>query len=334
MNVCECALRSDCKSDVIVFLVPPGFQLTNDRPPIEAEITLDDDSWVGQLPRKQSEAIIEACEMRGFQYNPRRLYCELYTFVRENPPSDPQCLWDSDAKLQTTVALSRLIHPTPVCFRHSATVKTNQAGEIVTIEPVIVSGPGSHAYVAETANAWLTPDDAKKLAALLTAYNINALPERVKTALWHHDYAAWHYEGNARWLFVATGLEALIHTRPPKGRTPTTWQFEDRIPTLAVETGAGPVTTAEASEMYNLRSELTHGGHMSKVNAQHSPLYCKMENLLRQTILKALSDPQFASIFKDGAEIDKRWPVDFEKRKKRPKATTTLCSGNVPDKKR
>lgn len=300
-------LRADCESDVLVFLVTNGFSLESERPPIEARINLDEGLWVGQLPRHQSEKIIDACAPSGFnsRYKPHSLsLTELYTFVRENPPSHPQCAWDADDKLKVCVALSRLVHPTSVCLRHTATVKTDSQGEIVRIDPGIVDGPGSFADIAQINSDWLSPADAESLRKLLSAYQHQLLPKQLQTAFWYHEYAAWAREPNARWVFIVTGLEALVHTQ----RHGNTRQFVTRVPLLANESGCDAITSVEADEMYNLRSEIAHGIAPSLEEAQR-PLYCKMENLLRVTLYKAILDPKFGALFVDASQIEKKWPV-------------------------
>jgi hypothetical protein len=296
-------------SDAVVFLVPGSFQISSDRPSIEERVNLAPNLWVGQLPRKQSEAIIEACEPRGFQYDPTRLYVELYTFIRENPPSNPSCSWDADNILKRCIALSRLIHPTSVCFRHTATVTTDQAGQIVSIAPGIVDGSGSGAAVAQPECDWLTPSDADSLRELLAVYRPDLLPKRVETAFWYHEYAAWSYELNVRWVLVVTGLEALVHTP----WVPSTAQFTTRIPLLANEVGVPSVTTDEAGQMYNVRSSFAHGENLASLDEEYRGLYYKMESLLRRTVDRAIFDREFAAVFSDEATINKRWPVQSGK---------------------
>jgi hypothetical protein len=136
-------------------------------------------------------------------------------------------------------------------------------------------------------------------------YRPELLPKRVETAFWYHEYAAWSYEPNVRWVLVVTGLEAFVHTP----WIPSTPQFKIRIPLLAKEVGVPLVTTDEASRMYDIRSSFAHGRNLASLDDESRGLYCKMEALLRRTANRAISDREFAAVFSDETTINKRWPV-------------------------
>jgi hypothetical protein len=75
------------------------------------------------------------------------------------------------------------------------------------------------------------------------------------------------------------------------------------------------LTKGEVSKAYELRSKLVHtenflaglGNILSQ--SEHSPLYEKIEAILRATVRRCLADEQFGDFFKDDAAVEVRWPL-------------------------
>ena len=73
-----------------------------------------------KLPKDLAKKVMDACEPRGRNFQPVRLFGHLYAFVRKDPPAEPLYDWDSDNVLQKCVAISRLVRPTSIGFEYSA----------------------------------------------------------------------------------------------------------------------------------------------------------------------------------------------------------------------
>lgn len=301
---------------------PASDWLVKSNPPIDQRIDLDDELWIGKIESKLANRVMDACEPPGsFHHSPIRQYGQLYAYVRERIiPLADSVGWDEDSRLQSCVAVSRLLHPTTVSFEYAARVVVRLNGELDEIFPGPVSGLGSEVWLPKTTNYrnWLVPDDLAELRAILRKFpTLKGLPERVSRALWYFEYAARTYYLDVRWTLVCIGLEALVHT----DRKDSTKQFTNRISQMAREVGV-PVTVDDAKSAYESRSSLAHGQGLltpppRNVNAAdpsfeskpEATLYGRFEDILRHAVLLALRNRDFREIFLDGAKIRKRWPV-------------------------
>lgn len=278
------------------------------EPPPKQQFTLADDLWVGELDNKTAERVLDSCEPCGkWVKKPVRPYCQLYSFVRERAPDNPLYTWDSDRRLQTCIALSRLVHPTPISFEYAARITYNSDNSIREIIPGPVQGLGSEAYVANAdCRTWLTTTDLKNLKELLAAMSATELPPRVKRALWHHEFAARIQEISVRWTLICTALEALVHT----DRLGSTKQFTRRVSKLAGEFQTVQFSEDDAKEAYDFRSRISHGQGLTSLSDKNRDLYERMEELLRQSVVRAILNPDFAKIFSSDVEIKKHWSLD------------------------
>jgi hypothetical protein len=287
--------------------------LLDSQPPIEEPIRLASDLVVGWLDHDIADAILDACEPRGFAHKPHRQFGGSYTFVRAHlpePDGNPYTR-DPDETIMTTVALSRLIQPTEVGTKYAAKVVIAADGKVVEIIPGPVSGHSEKAYlVPHQRRRWLTHADGMTLARLLDTYlqTKAGLPDRVRRALWMHEYGVYIHWLNARWTVMATALEALVHT----DRHDSTAQFE-RAASLATITGVSGFGAKEAREAYALRSELSHGATLSLKHPQGDDHVFRlgeaMEETLRRSIRQAIENPAFRDVFKADQTIRDRWPV-------------------------
>jgi hypothetical protein len=136
------------------------------------------------------------------------------------------------------------------------------------------------------------------------------LPRRVHNALWHHEYAARTYYLDHRWTLVVTGLEALVHT----DRRRSTAQFTGRVTKLASELAIN-LSKADASEAYDLRSQLAHGaaflstGTTQRLSPSQVGLYDRLEDILRLAVLRGMKDKAFADILDSDDKIRSRWSI-------------------------
>lgn len=287
--------------------------LARQFPPIHNHLDLGENIWVGRIDLATAKAIMETCESKTLGVPaPIRQFAQLYSFVRELPSHDDIYRWDHDNNLASTVALSRLVHPTSTGFAYAARIGFEHDG-VKQIFPAQIHGVSRDAFLSPSRTRnWLTEKDAKVLAELVPPMTrTQALPQRVHNALWHHEYAIRTYYLDHRWTLVCTGLEALLHTDKFK----STAEFKGRVPKLASEFGIN-ISEAEARDAYDLRSLLAHGETFlsnptttTKIpQAAQLNLYDRLEDTLRLAILRAMRDKSFGDVLRDNAAIAKRWP--------------------------
>jgi hypothetical protein len=281
-----------------------------DSLPIQRRIDLSDQIWIGPLDDQLAKLVIEACDKRYFGPIPNvRMSRQLYSYVRELSLPDSDWNWDHDHVLETTVALSRLVHPTSAGLLCAARISFDETGKVGEIYPAVRSGISLEVFLSPQRDRnWLTDADAAVLRELVALHPI-PLPPRVHNALWHHEYAARTCYINHRWLFVCTGLEALVHT--DKGGS--TMQFKSRVPALASELGIS-FSEAEAVDAYDVRCRLAHGLSLLEKGPGGPPLsqmqlYDRIEDILRLAVLRSMREPNFAAIFRDDDIIRSCWPV-------------------------
>ncbi|MFC2166166.1 hypothetical protein ACFLT2_14355, partial [Acidobacteriota bacterium] len=196
--------------------------------------------------------------------------------MRENAPIQPFFKWDKDEKLQTCIALSRLVQPTTISFEYSASVVylNDRVNEII---PGPVSGFGAHAWVAtEESRNWLTEIEGEELSELFINYKKSNLPQRIRQALWYLEYIFRLSHLDIRWPLLCTALESLIHTDKYR----STRQFSKRVSKLANEVGIHNFDETKAEQAYNYRSTLIYGKLLRDLEHYEAELYIGMEEIL------------------------------------------------------
>jgi len=279
-------------------------------PPIQQQIDLSKDIWLGRLDSDTAKLVMDSCEPRVLGAPlPVRQFAQLYSFVRELPDDSDLYRWDEDNELTAVVGLSRLIHPTFIGFAYAARVGYESNG-VKQIFPAQIKGISPEAFLSPNRKRdWLIDSEANQLRDLIPILR-QQLPKRIHNALWYHEYAVRTYFLDHRWTLVCTGLEALLHT----DRVRNTDQFTKRLPALALELGVN-VSEAEAVEAYDLRSRLAHGvsflstGTGQNLQTSQLYLYDRLEDALRTAVLRGMQDKPFRNIFSDEAQIRKRWPI-------------------------
>lgn len=232
-----------------------------------------------------------------------------YAFCRALPTNEHVAAFDVDGALTAAIAMARLANPTSAAFEWSARVATTSDGTFEAV-PGFIKGRGAHAYIVQGGRDWLTVADAQETARLLAAFDAQAqtMQARIRRALWRHDYAMGIEELDIRWLIVASGLEALVKLSYPRGANGpgSTRQFKRRTVALAAQVGLN-WTEANAERAYELRSEVAHGAKVTSAG-NDLPLYAVMEDLLRQSVKRALLDAQFQALFAADAAVDAAFP--------------------------
>ena len=274
--------------------------------PVRTETQLYEDIRIGLQSNELWKAIYTACRPRGHSFGPVPQFGQLYALWNDNPADPTNFNWDPDQSLATTVALSRLIHPTSIGFEYSARVIFDYDNRIKQIIPGPVSGLLAHAYVLAPKRSWLTDNDVSALRGLLASFEIASsnLPPRIQRALWNHEYAFAVQWIEVRWTVVATALESLVHT----DRRQSTRQFVDRVTTLANRVGVS-FSQEDARRAYDLRSALAHGQGLEPGDDATAALYCRMEEVLRASVRMAIQDESFRDIFRDKDQIRAVFPL-------------------------
>lgn len=266
------------------------------------------DLWLGPAP--YPDALMDACELRGANtLKPTRQFPSHFAFIRTNPPNPEQRYeFDPDSRLRTCLQLSRLIQPTATAFEYAARIISGKGAKREII-PYAVRGIGANAFTVHDGANWFGDDHALALRKLLTIFAPDNLPDRVKKALWYHEYVAWTQMIDVRWPLCVTALEALIHTddtdRPRGKRSGSTRQFVGRLLKLLHFVPELKWSEASLRAVYDRRSGLVHGvGRGADALSQEGKrLYMLAENGLRAVVLAAIRGTGVADIFRSKASI-------------------------------
>jgi hypothetical protein len=259
-----------------------------------------------------SKLVMDACDPGATRH---RLWGSTWGFYRDDPPQacDGGLKWDFDRALYSAVALSRLLHPNTINTEYAARIEEYD-GQETSIIAGPVRGYSAQAFAHRSSGrVWLSKGDAQELSVLFQRYwdEKDLLPEKVRRALWNHDYAMYVYDANIRFMVVATALEGLVHT----DRHWSTRQFR-RISRLARDVGLH-FTEPEADDAYDMRSTVAHGsffGAPAVVPDRYSPhqieaLLIRLEELLRVALRRAVENTTFRVIFSTDDTVRAHWPL-------------------------
>lgn len=266
------------------------------------------DLWIGQ--HSDREAVLDACEQRGSNtLKAIRQFPSHYGFFRTNPP-DPtnRYAFDADDRLRTCLQLSRLIRPHSTGYNYAARI-IRAKGRRREIVPFGARGIGTYAYHVHDDANWFGDDDVVALRELLAMFDPGILPDRVKRALWYHEYIFWTQMIDVRWPLCITALEALVHTDdkdlPKRDRLGSTEQFVRRLHCLTQYIPGLAWTKQALEEVYDHRSGFVHGvGRGADALSPHRRgLYLTAEAGLRTIIVAAIHKPAVAQIFTSRSSI-------------------------------
>lgn len=308
---------SDSAIDVVI--VPSHYALGEmipSRPLIyfEASHEIVRDIWLGPIESSLELSVLDACDRRGENFKPYRQYSGAYGFLRRNSPNPDQLRFDPDGRLYACIALSRLVHPTSTGLEYAARIRSFGSDErmIIPGAPITLN---PYAFVSDESSDWLIPDDVPILRRLMSAYDRQDAPDRVRAALWYHESAFRDYFVSKRWAIVVTGLEALFHIRDEKcpfnsrRAAGSTRVFAQRASQIAARLGLGAIDEHLLRESYSARSEIVHGAAIGDLDTTTQSLYRQTETLLSMCIQQALLDPVFANCFESDAAIQSAFPL-------------------------
>jgi hypothetical protein len=303
---------SDCLVALHMGLMPYG--RTEEEPTmIVAEpgdrFDLSDSVWIERFTKNFAVCVQNACQPAHHKIGPFSIDGHMYAFVRK-ASTGKENLNESVLQLSASFALSRLVHPTSVGDRYFAQPFVLR-DEDAPIRAITIRGRSADAFLSPGERDWLSTEDGEALRKLMPWVETDDLMHpRVHHAYWNHEYAMRSYDMDTRWTLVVAGLEALINVDESK----TAQQFCGRVLQLAREFGIDS-TEKELKLAYKLRSKLVHAqsflvglGAILPTN-EHTPLYEKLELILRSTVKRALLEPAFGDYFRDGNAVKARWQL-------------------------
>jgi hypothetical protein len=286
-----------------------------------------DTLWLCRLPETLRDAVYKACEPQGEPYEPaHRQYGQLYTVALFMGPIYPGTIasWDGYGHITKFVNYSQLVQPTSIGFANTAVLYFDDTGNFTQASPGPCRGITEHAFVVPNSRNWLSTEECATIKMLFNKANLDSLPDRVARAHWSVQHAAYQYFFEVRTMLVAAGLDALVHARVVKGPAMTGAQFIQRTAQLAQELGIN-FTMDDASGLWEHRSDVAHGRDpWQSVRDPNDPKwqvpritktepwvrrYLLGEEILRKTILKCLTDTQFAEKFASDATVAAAYPI-------------------------
>ncbi len=287
------------------------FQLSDDLLLLPAHPTLE-------------QAIVHACDARG-----RDSYFSVdlrgpgqYVIARHLQQGTSSFGWDRDQRIQTAVALGRLVRPTPVNLRYAVRITGAFQSGAYSMYPAEVRGHAAHSAVMQPADAWLREADFTAWRDLLLAWDaapFDATTPRWSRAMWHLEYTMTMPYFHLRWPLVALAFEGLITTNV----FDSGGQFRVRFAQVRAMLGLASVSEQDAKKIWGHRSDVVHGGQMPDAATEAGRLYGLLEETLRESIRRAIVDPQFRAHFASPATINATFPVP----KRLPRAVTCPSCG-------
>ena len=296
---------------------PSAFAEANGSPLIVSDASthfqLSEDIWIERLDERLAKNIQQACEPAHYKINNAGYDRHLYAFVRRANTGE-KSKYEGMSDLHALIALSRLVNPTSTGDRYCAQVFQYGAKDS-PVYAIQYRGMSPDVALATNSRDWLSVEDGEFLCKLMP-WLLKKMHPRVHRAYWNHEYTMRSYYLDARWPLVVSGLEALISV----GEDDPSWQFRDRGRQLASEFKID-LTDDDLRVAYRLRSKLVHAeGFLSGLETvlpqnEHSPLYGKLESLLRQTLRRSLMDETFGGIFRDDDSVKARFPLSAKPKK-------------------
>lgn len=307
-------------TDVVLARDPYGEHDKNSRRPIvwfESPMEIIPEVTIEPVDSEFANAVMDACERRGENFQPYRQWGSPYGFFRRPTRKEESkgLSLDPDSLLYVCIALSRLVHPTAVGFEYASRIRewVNGARQIV---PNTDNRTNPYSFVQHTNENWLNPSDVPAISRLAKSYLADRPPTRVRSALWHYDSAAHSYYLDTRWLELTIALEGLVHIhdeRIPTGKAKQRWVgstecFVKRLSGLGKIDSALSISEYDLTEIYDKRSLVAHGGFPG-MDPATSALYEKLDTFVRAVLRKAVEDPTFAAVFSTHTSIQTALPI-------------------------
>jgi hypothetical protein len=280
----------------------------------EGPVDLPEGVRIERLERELAERLLDATELCGHDWSPRRQFSTVHAYVRTvwdesaEVPAPGLGEWDHDRRIWPTVQLSRLVRDTGTSARH-AVRRWVRADDTDLLAPFA----GFESYTAyrlyPDAPGYLDDDEAAQLAVLTNAYfNGPRIGKRLRRALRRVDSVTTERYLEDALPLVVGGLESLLKIGASRSRA----QFAQRVPAVAAEVGV-ILTPKECKDVYDDRSVLVHETEvdLSKSGRRNefARRFIALQETMRRAVRRGLEDGDFAAIFDDDANITARWPT-------------------------
>jgi hypothetical protein len=297
-----------------------------DHPPVR-NFDLGNEVTIERLSDAEYELMMAACRPRGHFFYANPIWGQRYAVVRRvglDAYRGDEYGWDTDQKLSTALALSRLVRDTVHCAEFAGRFVDHADGEQQIIP---LSGFESRlAYRYGHGRDWLDEADAAELRDLLAAFMAVEpnWPGRVRRSIRNCERASqtpFLSESQPR---LVTALEALLNTN----NASVSKQFRDRVGALARELGVDGVSGRFLNRMYEFRSKAYHGDEIHLLSAdpesqpeiaeQHRRMVNEsalLQRVLRGAVRKAIEDAAFRQLFETDEGVRRRWPVIVRNRR-------------------
>jgi len=291
--------------------IPDDLRIYRDQ-----RVNIASNTWVGRLEHEHARCIMDACEPRAFPEQATRQFGYYYAIVRESPPSHENLYFDPDQRLRRVIALSRLIHPTPLGYAYSARVWCKDDGTLDEIRPLYYASP---AYGGDLKRPWLTPDEWQDVGNVLAKFEMRRekLSHRVRRALWYHEKTAMEYYFEVRWVQIVTAIESLVGKWTTERDAKRSESCGKRFQRGLVRLGSAvdlPISPADAGEAWKRRSSVVHGNDLPpgalKEGEPSDDLYGRVAEVLGRGICFAIRDDMFAATFETNENLQKWLDTD------------------------
>jgi hypothetical protein len=313
-----------------VAIVPTGTDAApvedyRDHPPVDG-VDLGFDITIERLSDDDYNLMMAACRPRGHFFFAVPNWGQRYTFVRRVDLAvyeENEYGWDTDQRLSSALALSRLVRDTVHCTEFAGRIVDHEDGEQQVIP--LYGFESRLAYRYGRGRDWLDAADTTELRALLGHFVAvePAWPSRVRRGIRNCERASqtpFLSESQPR---LVTAFEALLNTDPNR----VSKQFRDRVRALAGELQIDGVSGRFLDRMYDFRSKAYHGDeiHLLSGDPEHQPEIAEehqrfldeaglLQRVLRATVRKAIEDAAFRQLFDTDDQVRQRWPVVVRER--------------------
>jgi len=287
-------------------------ELKTHPPAGDTPVELADGLTIERIPAELAERFIEACEPPGEEWDPRRQFAQLYSFVRRGSIDESRhFIFDPDELIQTALQLSRLLVPNGHSTEYAVHMLDHAAFPFRKGPVIVPLAAHARSYAFHpglSLRDWLTTEDAIELGVLLHRFLEvrGSLPGRVREAMW---WCGW----TARTPFIqpahantVSALEAFLSTDVTNLRA----QFVVWSLALAGELDVSEVDAELLDRVYTYRSRVTHGEFvkMDRGGTEVRDLH-RVQAVLRAGIRRGIEDSDFAASFERPESIRARWPV-------------------------
>ena len=277
---------------------------------------LGDGIVLQRIDDDEAEAVMDAAEPAGENYDATRQWSQFYALVREVDEAEYEETgdnYDVGGLMNETIALSRLIVDNAYCSEYAARLIDHNGRR--QIAPIL-SFEQRLSYRLREGRFWVTEAEAGELAALRTSYRAvkGTLSGRVSRAMWRAERSTHTRFLDEAVMHVVTGLEALLKTE----RHQATNQFTTR---------ALPRGRAWAQPRRRLDRDLRRAlpKRHTGVRSHSSPLpggrpadrrypaaisqVARAQDLLRAAVRRAIEDGAFCEKFATDDAVRIAWPL-------------------------